>query len=65
MFLHPAEPPFPDDSLIRSISLDYPPRPALLSGAEPILGIPGWLAYFFIASLAFAFALKPVLKVKF
>jgi uncharacterized membrane protein (DUF106 family) len=55
---HPAEKPFGPDSVVQSISIDYPDRYA------QFLGIPLWLIYFFIASLIFGFLFKPFLKVK-
>jgi uncharacterized membrane protein (DUF106 family) len=56
--MNPAETPLRSDSVVRSISIDYPDRPATMTGAN------WWLAYFFLASIAFAFILKPLVKVR-
>ena len=58
ILLHPWEKPFRGDSVVQSISIDYPDRPSLTSGTD------WWLIYFFIASLVFALIFKPFLKVK-
>lgn len=58
MLTHPAEKPFPPDSIVRSVSIRYPDRPASASGAD------WWLAYFFAASIVFAFILKPLCNVR-
>ena len=58
ILMYSAEKPFSPDSLIRSISIDYPERLSKTSGTD------WWLIYFFIASMAFAFIFKPILKVK-
>jgi uncharacterized membrane protein (DUF106 family) len=55
---HPLEKPFSPDSLVRSISIDYPPRLSRTSGTD------WWLIYFFIASMVFAMVFKPFLKVR-
>ncbi|KPJ65907.1 MAG: hypothetical protein AMJ43_09640 [Coxiella sp. DG_40] len=55
---HPAEKPFGPDSVVQSISIDYPGR------SSQFFGIPLWLIYFFIASLVFALLFKPFLKVR-
>ena len=58
ILLHPAEKPFRPDSAVKSISIIYPDRLSWTSGTN------WWLVYFFIASMAFAFILKPFLNVK-
>ncbi|MBN1765041.1 MAG: hypothetical protein JW860_07280 [Sedimentisphaerales bacterium] len=58
MILHPWEIPFKTDSPVQSISITYPERGIVWHG------IPGWLIYFFIASLVFALLFKPILKVR-
>jgi len=58
IILHPAEKPFKSDSLVRSISVDYPDRPSRTSGTD------WWIVYFFIVSMLFALLFKPFLKVR-
>lgn len=58
MILHPKEKPFGKDSLVQSISITYPDRDSFTCGTN------WWIAYFFIASMIFAFIFKPLLKVK-
>jgi uncharacterized membrane protein (DUF106 family) len=58
ILMHPAEEPFGPDSTVQSITIDYPDRPSRTSGAD------WWLVYFFVASMVFAFILKPFLKVR-
>jgi uncharacterized membrane protein (DUF106 family) len=58
ILLHPTEKPFGPDSVVQSISIEYPDRPGLTSGTD------WWVIYFFIASMVFAFIFKPFLKVK-
>lgn len=58
IFLHPCERPFGPDSVVCSISIDYPERSSRTSGTG------WWLIYFFIASLVFALIFKPFLKVR-
>ncbi|MHC4293731.1 MAG: hypothetical protein ACYSTX_05490 [Planctomycetota bacterium] len=58
ILLHPQEKPFRTDSIIQSISIEYPERDAITSGTD------FWLVYFFIASMVFALIFKPFLKVK-
>ena len=55
---NPVEGPLRPDSIVRSVSIRYPDRPALVSSSNR------WLAYFFVASIAFAFILKPLVKVR-
>jgi uncharacterized membrane protein (DUF106 family) len=56
--LHPWEEPFDRDSVVQSISIDYPDR---LSWAGVTVW---WLVYFFVVSMVFAFVFKPFLKVR-
>ncbi len=58
ILLHPAEKPFGPDSVVQSISIDYPDRLSRTSGTD------WWLVYFFVASMVFAFIFKPFLKVR-
>ncbi|MCK5174021.1 MAG: hypothetical protein KAR47_11570 [Planctomycetes bacterium] len=58
IMLNPREKPFGPDSLVESISIDYPKRISRTSGTH------WWLGYFFVASLIFALIFKPFLKVK-
>lgn len=58
-FLYPAERPLPNDSVIKSIRVSYPPAR---------LGVAGfnlhWLVVFFVVSIAAGFALKGVFRVE-
>lgn len=58
ILLHPRERPFGPDSIVQSISIDYPDRISRTSGTD------WWLIYFFVTSLVFAFIFKPFLKVR-
>ncbi|OHB84875.1 MAG: hypothetical protein A2Z38_05930 [Planctomycetes bacterium RBG_19FT_COMBO_48_8] len=58
ILMHPAEEPFAPDSIVQSVTIDYPKRLSKTSGAD------GWLIYFFITSMVFAFISKPFLKVR-
>ena len=58
ILLHPTEAPFAADSIVQSIRIDYPTRSSWTSGTD------WWLAYFFVASLVFAYLVKPFLNVK-
>jgi uncharacterized membrane protein (DUF106 family) len=58
ILMHPAEEPFAPDSIVQSVTIDYPDRLSRTSGAD------WWLIYFFIASMVFAFISKPFLKVR-
>jgi hypothetical protein len=55
--LHPRESPFPPDSLVQGIEIDYPHRDGLTCGSRT------WVIYWFVASMVAAFAAKPFLKV--
>jgi len=58
ILLNPLEKPFGPDLQVSFVSIDYPDRPGLTCGTD------WWVIYFFIASMVFAFAFKPLLKVK-
>lgn len=58
ILMHPAEKPLGADSVVESITIDYPRQ------GRTFCSIDGWLIYFFLASMVFAFAFKPVLKVR-
>jgi uncharacterized membrane protein (DUF106 family) len=58
ILLYPLEKPFASDSPVHSISIDYPERDSRINGTD------WWIAYFFVASMVFAFLFKPLLKVK-
>jgi uncharacterized membrane protein (DUF106 family) len=58
ILMNPVEGPLRPDSIVRSVSIRYPDRPALASGSNR------WLACFFVASIVFAFILKPLVKVR-
>ncbi len=58
ILLYPSERPFGPDSVIQSISINYPERLSRTSGTG------WWLIYFFVASLVFALIFKPFLKVR-
>jgi len=58
ILMNPVEGPLHPDSIVRSVTIRYPNRPAPASGSNR------WLAYFFVASIAFAFILKPLVKVR-
>lgn len=71
ILLHPCEKPFSPDSLVQSISINYPERilrifwiPTWIVDFLLIFGIPLWMIYFFIVSMVFALLFKPFLKVK-
>jgi hypothetical protein len=55
--LNPREPPFPADSPIESIAIDYQSRSGWTCGTNT------WVFYWFLASMVAAFAVKPILKV--
>ena len=58
ILMNPAERPLHPDSIVRSVSIRYPDRPGLVSGSNR------WFACFFVVSIAFAFILKPLVKVR-
>ena len=58
VLFYPLEKPFASDSPVRSISVDYPARESRIYGTD------WWIAYFFVASMAFAFLFKPFFKVR-
>lgn len=58
ILLHCAEKPFGPDSIVKSVSIDYPQRQSFTSGSD------WWLVYFFVASMVFALLFKPLVKVR-
>jgi hypothetical protein len=58
ILMHPAEEPFAPNSIVQSVTIDYPDRLSRTSGTD------WWLIYFFIASMVFAFISRPFLKVR-
>jgi len=58
ILMNPAEKPFGPDSIIQSVTIDYPDRPSWASGTD------WWLIYFFAASMLFALILRPFMKVR-
>jgi uncharacterized membrane protein (DUF106 family) len=58
IILYPAEPPFSPESIVESISIDYPDRSDLFAGTD------WWVMYFIVCSIVFAYLFKPVFKVK-
>jgi uncharacterized membrane protein (DUF106 family) len=58
ILLFPWEKPFSQESLVKSISIDYPDRISHTSGTD------WWIGYFFVVSMIFAFIFKPVFKVR-
>lgn len=58
ILIHPAEKPFKANSVVESITIDYPKRDFGISGSDK------WLIYFFVASMVFALVFKPFLKVR-
>jgi hypothetical protein len=57
ILLHPWETPFPTDSLVNSIDIQYPERVSWTSGTDT------WIAYWFVVSMLAAFAGRPWLNV--
>jgi hypothetical protein len=55
--LHPGEEPFPPDSPIRSIEIDYPQRASWTSGTDK------WVVYWFVVSMVAALCFRRVLNV--
>jgi hypothetical protein len=58
ILMHPAEEPFAPDSIVQSVTIDYPKRLSRASGAD------WWLIYFFTASMISALILRPFMKVR-
>lgn len=58
ILLYPAEQPFGPDSVVHSITIDYPPRPTWMSGTDT------WVIYWFLASMVAALCFRRVLKVQ-
>ncbi|MBM3999614.1 MAG: hypothetical protein FJ297_08780 [Planctomycetes bacterium] len=57
LLLHPRERPFTEASPVRSIEIEYPERSSWTAGSRT------WLVYWFVISLAAAFAARPVFGV--
>ena len=57
ILLHPLESPFPPESAVRSVEIDFPARTGWTSGSAT------WLAYWFVVSMIAAFCARPWLKV--
>ncbi len=55
---NPREKPFPPDSTVKSISIEYPDRISKTSGTN------WWMGYYFVVMLVFGFILMPFIKVK-
>jgi len=58
ILFHPWEKPFRKDSIIQSISIEYPERISYTSGTN------WWIFYLIVMSMIFGLILMPVLKVK-
>ena len=58
ILMHPAEEPFAPDSIVQSVTIDYPKRLSKTSGAD------WWFIYFFAATMLFALVLRPFVKVR-
>jgi len=58
VLLYPQEKPFKKNDVVHSISVTYPNRESWTSGTN------WWMLYFFVVSMLFALAFKPVFKVK-
>jgi uncharacterized membrane protein (DUF106 family) len=70
ILLNPTEKPFGPDSVVQSISIEYPRRISRIAqrlgrfiGADWLIEW-WWMVYFFIASMVFGFIFKPFLNVK-
>ncbi len=58
ILLNPLEKPFANDSIVQSISINYPDRLSRTSGTD------WWVIYFLVATFVFALLFKPFLKVR-
>jgi uncharacterized membrane protein (DUF106 family) len=58
IILYPAESPFPPESVVESIGIEYPDRSDRFAGTD------WWVMYFIVCSIVFAYLFKPILKVK-
>ena len=58
ILLNPLEKPFACDSIVQSISINYPDRLSRTSGTDC------WVIYFLVATFVFALLFKPFLKVR-
>jgi uncharacterized membrane protein (DUF106 family) len=59
ILFNPSEIPFAKDSIVKSISIEYPDRPSKTSGTN------WWVVYFIFCSTIAIFIIKPFLNVKF
>lgn len=57
VLLYPWEDPFPPQSVVQSITIDYPTRSSWTSGSDK------WIGYWFVASMIAALGFRRVLKV--
>lgn len=58
LLLHPMEQPFNADSIVKSITIEYPERVSYTSGTD-------WrIVYLIVVSMIFGLILMPVFKVK-
>lgn len=57
ILVHPWEAPFPPESPVQSIAVQYPARRSWTTGADT------WMAYWFVVSMVAAFLGKPFLNV--
>jgi hypothetical protein len=55
--LHPHEPPFPVDSVVQSIEIDYPRRVSWVTGTD------WWVLYWFAISMVAALVARPFFNV--
>jgi len=58
ILVNPLEKPFGVDSIVQSISINYPDRPSRTSGTG------WWVIYLLVATFVFALLFKPFLKVR-
>jgi uncharacterized membrane protein (DUF106 family) len=58
IILYPAESPFHPESVVESISIEYPDRNDRFAGTD------WWVIYFIVCSIVFAYLFKPIFKVK-
>jgi hypothetical protein len=58
LLLHPWETPFAADSVVQSITIEYPDRISKTSGTD------WWIGYFFVVSMIAAVIFIPIFKVR-
>jgi hypothetical protein len=64
-WLHPWDQPFPPDSPIQSVEIEYPERDALTSGTSfRLFGVSSWVFYWFAVSIVSALVFRGPLNVK-